>query len=372
MRIFVDGLTARIGGGLTYIKHIFPALVDLRTQHEFVVLFSSQYQQELIEQVPKAIRVITTDLPADNLARRWWYQQTELVKLLKAHSIDLFYAPAESSYLQIPMPFVMLSRNPSIYAMPIAFGERRLSLIKHRLVRQFPVFLSLQRADRVVFVSHTFGEQITRQMRLNPKKTRVVYHGLSERFRMPMPRPSGLPTTLPYFVMVSSINPHKNYETLINAYATLPEDAPPLLIAGKPTDHATYVMLQALVQEHQLQNRVHFLGEVPYQQLPGLYQGAIASVFASRLETFGHPLVEGMASHTPVIASRLQVCEEICGDAALYFDPDDVNALAAHLLNLWRDPALRLRLAEQGEQRSRHFSWHESARRLVDVFEELR
>jgi glycosyltransferase involved in cell wall biosynthesis len=372
LRILIDGLSARVGGGVTYMQHILPALAEMDSTHQFIILFSPQYQADLIGYTPSSIEVVPIDLPAEPLARRWFFLQTGLVKLLKHHQIDLFYAPAESSYLRIPVPFVMLSRNPSIYAMPSAFGGQRLALIRHRLSRQIPVWLSIRRADRVVFVSESFGKQITRQMRLNPAKTRVVYHGLSPIFSEQAAPPQSLPTDQPYFLMVSTINPHKNYETLIRAYASLPADAPSLLIAGKTGHAPTFAMLQGLVQQLNLVDRVHFLGGVAYSDLPGLYQGAIASIFASRLETFGHPLVEAMASNTPVIASNLPVCQEICQDAALYFDPDDTASLARHLEAIWHDDKLRTRMADAGKQRATQFSWSESARQLVNVFEELR
>ncbi len=372
MRVLIDGLSVRVGGGITYIRHILPALAELQTEHEFLVLFSPQYQQEFIDSAPAGIQVVTADLPAEPLSRRWWYLQTGLVKLIKDRRVDLFYAPAESSYLRIPVRFVMLARNLSIYTVPPVADHQKMALIKYRLSRQLPVFLSMQRADRVLYVSETFGQQVIRQMRLKPEKTGVVYHGVSPSFFEPGEPLTGLPVDSPYFLMVSSINPHKNYETLLRAYAQLPQNAPPLLIAGKPIHAPTYAMLQAIVQQENLQKRVHFLGDVPYEKLPALYRGAVASVMASRLETFGHPLVEAMAAQTPVIASNLPVCLEICGDAALYFKPDNVSTLTEHLQTIWQDTALRERMIAAGQQRAANFSWKKSAQHLVRVFEELR
>lgn len=372
MRILIDGLSVRAGGGITYIRHILPALAGLDSGHEFYILYSPQYQQSFIDSVPDGIQVVPVDLPAEPLSRRWWYLQTGLVKLIKDLRIDLFYAPAESSYLRIPARFVMLARNLSIYTIPSVADHQKLALIKYQLARQLPVFLSMQRADRVLFVSETFGQQVMRQMRLKPAKTGVVYHGVSPAFFNAEERLEELPVNSPYFLMVSSINPHKNYETLLRAYAQLPRDAPPLLIAGKALHAPTYALLQDIVREKDLSSRVHFLGEVPYENLPALYRGAVASVMASRLETFGHPLVEAMAAQTPVIASNLPVCREICEDAALYFEPDDTHNLAEHLRTVWQNPARRDQMIAAGQQRASNFSWHKSARRLVDVFDELR
>ena len=315
--------------------------------------------------------MVTVDLPAEPLTRRLLYLQTGLVKLLKSLAIDVFYAPGENSYLRIPIPFVMLSRNPSIYAPPAAFENQRMALIKHRLLRQIPVFLSMRRADRVLFVSNTFAREVTRKMRLDVTKTRVVYHGLSPIFIRPAANVPSFPTEANYFLAVSSINPHKNFETLLRAYARLPKNAPDLRIAGKPINASTYAMLQSIVAAEKLEGRVSFLGEVPYEELPALYSGAIASIMPSRLETFGHPLVESMAAQVPLIASDLPICHEICGGAALYFGIDDIETLTRHLQTVWQDNELRQRMIAAGTQRAKVFSWHESAKELMSVFKEF-
>jgi glycosyltransferase involved in cell wall biosynthesis len=371
LRILINALSARVGGGVTFIQNILPALSRLDNQHTFIVLLSPRYQHSLIKTVPPGMKVIQVDLPAEPLARRWWYLQAKLPHLLNELQVDLFFAPCEGSYFRIPTRFVIMARNPSIYASLQSFGNQRLRLLLHRLIRQPLVFLSLQKADRVVFVSASFRDQIVRQMRVSLDKARIVYHGLSPIFWQPVARSKLLPPGQTYFISVSTINPHKNYETLLRAYAHLPGDAPHLVIAGKTAHKSTYHQLRMLVAGEGIENRVHFLGAVPYEELPSLYQGAIASVFPSRLETFGHPLVEAMASGTPVIASDLPVCREICRDAALYFTPDDSGALATHMRQLMHGTNLRDSLAQRGQKRARDFSWDESARKLVEVFEEL-
>lgn len=375
MRILIDALSARIGGGITYIQCILPALLRLGRKHSYAVLLSPRYQQALIDGLPEGIEAIHWDVPAQALARRWWYQQTELPQLLRRGRFDLFFAPGEGSYFRVPTRFVIMARNPSIYAAAGAFSSQRVRFLLHRLVRQPLVFFSLHKADRVVFVSEAFRNQVMRQMHLTADKTRVVHHGMNPIFWRPFVQSElTLPTlndTQPYLLAVSTINPHKNYETLLRAYAQLPADAPHLVIAGKPMHQPTYHQLRAIVAKEQIEDRVHFLGGVPYQELPALYQRATAFVFPSRLETFGHPLVEAMASGTPVIASNLPVCKEICRDAALYFAPNDVDVLATGMQQLVLDVDLRNRLVQLGRERAKDFSWDESTRRLVEVFEEL-
>jgi glycosyltransferase involved in cell wall biosynthesis len=179
----------------------------------------------------------------------------------------------------------------------------------------------------------------------------------------------------PFVFSVSTINPHKNYETLIRAFSRVIE-APELstyhlLVAGGTGLSSTYAMLWELVDRLRLRDRVHFLGEVGHEELVSYYQSADVFVFPSRLETFGHPLVEAMASGTPVLSSDLAVCREICQDAALYFEPQNDDRLASHIQNVLLNPGLRQELARRGLERSRIFSWDAAAQQMIEIFRQV-
>ena len=90
--------------------------------------------------------------------------------------------------------------------------------------------------------------------------------------------------------------------------------------------------------------RIHVVGNVPYAEVPAWYRGASLFVFPSYLETFGHPLLEAMAADVPVLAADIAVSREVAGDAARYFDPTDVDALAREMARGVDDDALRSRL----------------------------
>ena len=275
MRILIDALSARIGGGVTYIQNMLPALSRIATGHTLTIALSSVYQQSLIDEVPQGVEIVQVELPARPLAQRWWYLQTQLPMILRRQKIDLFFAPAEGSYFRVPTRFVMMARNPSVYASLDSFGAHRVKLLLHRISRQPLVFHSLHKADRVVFVSSSFRDQVVKRMKLNPSKTRVIHHGLSPVFWERAPQSSLAPGDRPYFISVSTINPHKNFETLLRAYASLPAGSPDLVIAGDPRHEPTFRRLQEIAAEEKAEDRVHFLGEVPYHELPALYQHAV-------------------------------------------------------------------------------------------------
>lgn len=368
MNIFIDSLSARFGGGATYLRNILPQLA-CRNDHKFFILLSSGYQQEFIDAVPANIEVVAVNLAASPLTKRWSLLQLMLPKLLHTCSADVFLALAENVYLTVPVPMVMLARNLNIYSSQSLGHRSALTSSIIQTIRLMGVQHTMQKAARVVFVSDSCRGEVLAKVDLEKSKTRVVYHGLSDAYFVGHQPKVQVPGE-DYFLAVGTVYPHKNYSTLVEAYAAMEPNSPNLLIAGRPSNPTTYAELQNLVLEYKLQNRVRFLGEVPPDELPELYTGALAFVFPSCLESFGHPLVEAMASGTPVIASDLSICKEICQDAATYFSPLDSCELTRLMSKVSQDYSLRLALSNNGRIRAAQFSWKKCAADLLDVLEE--
>jgi glycosyltransferase involved in cell wall biosynthesis len=156
----------------------------------------------------------------------------------------------------------------------------------------------------------------------------------------------------PYLLYVGNQKPHKNVEGLVEAYAAsnLRDDFDVLLTGGLSDSVAE------VIAAHNLEDSVRALGLVAEADLPTLYRSAFAVVMPSRYEGFGLPLVEAMASGTPVLSSNRTSLPEVGGDAVAYFDPDDLLSFVAGLNALLNeDMCTRLRFA--GLERSKQFNW---------------
>jgi hypothetical protein len=116
---------------------------------------------------------------------------------------------------------------------------------------------------------------------------------------------------------------------------------------------------------------VRFLGSVPEEDLPTLYSGATLFVFPSLWEGFGLPVLEAMACGVPAACSKTSSLPEIVGDAALMFDPLDVEEMAATIGRALEDEALRAELSEEGLQRAAQFSWEDTATATLKVYSAL-
>lgn len=243
---------------------------------------------------------------------------------------------------------------------------------------QYMSILSCKMADRILTCSEASKKHIALCTGVPAEKVAVFHGGVEEVFfNAPPPPPGvlakyGIPDS--YLLSIGNMRPYKNVATLVKAYASLAArraDLPDLVIGGKAKD-ADREFLAGLAAELGLRTRVHFPGMIEDQDLPLLYKKAAAFIFPSLAEGFGLPVLEAMASGTPVICSRVDSLPEIGGDAVLYLDTPKDDARLAELIGLLLDrPEKREALARAGVQRARDFSWDAMAGGMLRLLDSL-
>ena len=127
-------------------------------------------------------------------------------------------------------------------------------------------------------------------------------------------------------------------------------------------------MVHSRWQEH---NGIRAISADFTTKLKNLYQNALAYVFPSLMEGFGLPGLEAMANNCPVIASRAGSLPEIYGPAALYFNPHDVNEIAASIKKIVNDENLRIELKKIGQEQIKKYSWDKCAKQTLDIYKSL-
>jgi glycosyltransferase involved in cell wall biosynthesis len=219
---------------------------------------------------------------------------------------------------------------------------------------------SVRRADRVIVVSERTQRDLVDHYGLATGSTRVISNGVDAIFSPEGARPGGGP----YVLFVGALQPRKDPVTAIAAVARL--DGLRLLLVGP--DKGSEPEARAAAERLGLDGRVEFLGHVEKPELAALYRGAECLVLPSRYEGFGLPVIEAMASGTPVVTTTAGALPEVAGGAAVLVEPGDAEALAGAIE---RAIAERPRLVEKGLARAGNFSWTETARRTADVYREL-
>ena len=181
-------------------------------------------------------------------------------------------------------------------------------------------------------------------------------------------RPSGArPHPAPYVLFVGNLKPHKNLPRTLAAFAEIAERVPHDFLVIGPGDAA---LVRAAVPS-EVRSRVHFLGIVDDELLKRTMAHASGLVLASLYEGFGLPPLEAMALGVPALVSRAASLPEVCGDAALYCDPDSVSDIARGLLTLLTDDSERTRLVARGLAQARGFDWGSCAERTSEILRGL-
>jgi glycosyltransferase involved in cell wall biosynthesis len=244
---------------------------------------------------------------------------------------------------------------------------------ENRLACQDGVCGALQRAAGFVFISESSQREFERVLpgwlAHNDKPWTVTLLGPRERPAATdddvLPPESGDD----FWLAVGTLEPRKNYETLLDALDLYWQRSPrplPLRIAGGGGWRS------GVLKEHlatlEAKGQVQRLGYVPEADLLRLYRQAQALVFPSWYEGFGLPVLEAMGQGAPVICSDRASLPEVGGDAAVYIDPASAESICEAMLALEADPARRARLAVAGRQQAARFSWEKTARATLDFY----
>ncbi len=226
---------------------------------------------------------------------------------------------------------------------------------------------SVRRADHILVDSDASARDVTRLLRVSPRRMTTIYPGVNQRYR-PLTAASTAPVRarldLParFLLFVGTLEPRKNLVLLLEALATMP-DVPPLVIAGKRG--WLYQPIFDTLDRLALHNRVLFLDFVAEDDLPALYNLADVFVYPSLYEGFGLPVLEALACGTPTVTSAVASLPEVANNAALLVDPTRPAAIAAGIRQALAHPA-PLRAA--GPVQAARFQWQHAADQLVHCY----
>jgi glycosyltransferase involved in cell wall biosynthesis len=232
-------------------------------------------------------------------------------------------------------------------------------------------------ADAIVTCSEASKQDIVELIGVAPEKV-TVCHGAADTALVPMPRDAAKKKVMadhglrePYILFVSTREPRKNVVGLLRAFKRVARLAPhQLILVGGPGWGLPPI--EKMTAEMGIADRVKVLGYVPtHEALAALYGAADLFVLPSWYEGFGLPVLEAMTCGCPVVTSPVASLPEVAGDAAQYADPGEPEAIAAAMLAVLGDRALRARMAEAGHAQARKFTWEASANALLGVYRGL-
>ena len=362
MRIFINALSARLGGGQTYLLNLLKHVPQEENWQVFVLVQPSFVIDDLPENV---VRIEQSSL--ENPWKRAIWEETKLPTLLKQLDVDLFFSPG--GLLPRLLPSKMLTAVTFQNMLPFDYAQRKKYPFGYRRLRDWllkrSLSSSMRRADLVIFISEFARNFIKQELGELQNTSVVIPHGIHPSFKAcldkPLPRPAWLPDG-DYFLYVSFIDHYKAQLEVVQGFDLYLKQGGQgkLLLVG--TEYRPYGdLVRQEIADRGLVGEVILTGNVPHEDLPAIYQHAHINLFASHTENCPNILLEMMASGRPALVSNRAPMDEFGGDAVAYFDPSNPEEFALHLNALLHDEERQYVLANAAMKRVAVHTWEGAA-----------
>jgi glycosyltransferase involved in cell wall biosynthesis len=380
-RILINAVSAKSGGAKTYVLNLAQQLADEASPHHYIFYVPPGIAR-VIRGLSPQFRIVESLVGERPFWKRFVWDQFSLRRIVKCEQIDVLISSSDFGMFFPPCIQILLIRNSlffsQLYQHTLAVRQSVLSRM-NLMLRRWHVLLSAQHSDIVMTASGALLEEIQRYAKgrlqhavVNPFGVPLNRFGVFQLSRVGQEQSFERHERL-RLLHVSEYCDYKNVTVLLKATRILSRHRGNtfcLLSTASPWQYPDiYVVTreedQHLAKDSQIAPFVTFTNTIPYEDIPQLYANSDIFVFPSITESFAHPLVEAMASGIPILASDISLCHEICGDAAIYFDPLDAADLATKITFLSEHKDLRNKLAEKGRERVHAgFDWKEHVHRL--------
>jgi glycosyltransferase involved in cell wall biosynthesis len=243
-----------------------------------------------------------------------------------------------------------------------------------RTIYNFKSEYACKHADHIIAISEQTKKDIVTFYGTDPDKIEVIYQSCDDSFKHPVKiafkdtvrEKYKLPER--YLLNVGTIEPRKNLLLIVQALQSIPENVK-LLVVGKAQPYAQQVIQE--IARLNLQDRIIFLKNIPFTDLPAIYQMASIFVYPSFYEGFGIPVIEALYGGIPVIAATGSCLEEAGGPGSLYIDPKDPAALATAINAVLNNPALAKQMREKGLSFVQKFNTCTLAHQLMNCYQNI-
>ncbi len=337
-------------------------------EHEFFFIFDRPFDEEFI--FSPNVKPIVIYPPARHPFLWYAWFEYSIPYVLKKYKADLFFSPDGYLSLRTKIPSIPVIHDINF----VHYAHYLPKLTANYYNRFFPQFA--RKARKIITVSEFSKQEIIDNYGISADKISVVYNGYADAYKYKEEVYTlvleNITHRKDYFLFVGALSPRKNIERLLAAFELFKERTKSdfkLVIVGEKM-HLTEKM-EAIYQSMHYRREVLFLGRLNLKQLVEVYSAAFALVFVPIYEGFGIPLLEAMATQTPIIASEISSLPEVAGNAAYYVNPFDVPEIAEAMMRLSADENLIKVLKEMGNIRKEDFSWDKTAQGVWKVLEQV-
>lgn len=372
LRIGIDARElegGRVGVG-RYLMNLLKEWAEIAPENHYILFFMRNIPNDsLLKKECFSKRLL--QLPG-LLQRNLIWEQIYLPFSLREDTLDLFFSPSYTIPFLIKNKAIVTIHDISYEVNPEWFPLRE-SLIRRLFTR-----LSVKRAETIITVSEFSKNEIIKIYGLGDKSIRVIYEAPEGIFG-PITDKDDINTfkkrynTGDSFILyVGSIFNRRPIDILIKAFSRVVKEnnGLRLIIIGENRTRPRKD-INSLIDSLGIKDSVILLDYVSDSELSLFYKAAIIFIYPSFYEGFGLPVLEAMASGTPVIVPSLASFPEVVGDCGIFLEHLDKDEMTTAILKLIRDESLRNEFSKRGKERARNFSWRNTAKNHLDLFREV-
>ncbi len=373
MKILVNAIpmTGLLTGIARYLRNLYGA-INLMNQVDLfyfegrtlVKSMPALAESDKWQQTTRAVRNLPDPVIFGLRAARWLKYEHNLNRICRKKAFDIYHETAFTP--------AKLSLIPTVYSIYDLSLRRYSKTHPRERVWFFEYFIKtrLKYAMHILTISEFIKQEIIEEFKVPPSMVTAVPLAPDPLFApcsADIVKKIRIKYNLPksYLLFVSSLEPRKNIDLLIEALQTSNTDIPLVLAGWHGWGDKKWL---EKIKETDLKNRIYVIGHVPDDDLKAIYNGAAALVYPSLYEGFGLPIVEAMACGCPVICSNKASMPEVAGDAAILIDPSKSDELAHAIETVVHDTEIRNNLVKRGFKQAAGFTWDNTARKTLEVF----
>ena len=376
--ILINAVGIRGQGGATVVEELTRAMATARPDTSFVlVLYRPEFRDFIDPTFPANVTIHHAPI-RDGLSSRFYWYYVGLPQLSRKFGCDCCIDLANMFSSMMPCPGIALIHNN------ILFTENRSAPIEgafRNVIRKYFARKTIRIASYTVVQTESLKKAIIQRVgECYDRKVIVIPSGVrsqsaetlpSDHIKQVMSEGEGADC-----VFISFPHPHKNIERLVSAFAIVASrhKEARLLLTVRPDDALVNPQVRkvlGIVKEKNLEKRFVLLGTLSYADVNYTLKNSQLMVFPSLLESFGLGQVEAMAAGCPVAAADLGYAHDVCGDAAVYFDPYSVESIADTMLSVLNQPALAAELREKGLKRAENYRYDKIAERFRELVDKI-
>lgn len=375
--IWVDQMVGLQKTGIGYyqaelVKKL--AQIDCDNNYSLLHIQPAQTEWHHFAKANSNFQLLRLPLSKKIMYAMWHYFQRPYADHWLAPQVDLFHMTTTPVVVPTRIPQLVTVHDLASVHYPEHYPWR--NRVWKRRALQYAI------DSNAVFLSDSFAtkQDLINMLGIEASRIFIVHLGVDlERFSLDFSQESQAfvekrySLKQPFILFVGALSPRKNPERIVQAFISLRQRgySHRLVFVGANGWGVDHDVLSEMIVSAELEGQIDFLGYVPEEHLPIIYQLAELLLYPSLYEGFGFPILEAMACGTPVITSNISSMPELAGDAALLVDPYSVDEIVTGMKRIIDSKDERKRIAQLGLKRVQKFSWQKSVKSTLEIYQQL-